>query len=116
MTLVFKISAIFFAAAIAYFSLQPAGNSIGPLHADKVQHFFAYGTLTFLTAFGWPKLRLPVVVVIAALFGIGIEIAQGLGGQGRMPSILDAIANGVGACLSAIIVRFIRKSRPFRSA
>lgn len=116
MKLLFRMAAILFGAAILYLSLQPAGNTVGPLHADKVQHFLAYGTLTFLIAFGWSKLRLPIVVIMAILFGIGIEIAQGLGGQGRMPSVLDAIANGVGASISAIIVGFIRKSPRFRSA
>jgi VanZ family protein len=116
MKLLFRMVAILFGCAILYLSLQPAGNTVGPLHADKVQHFLAYGALTFLTAFGWPKLRLTIVVIMAIVFGIGIEIAQGLGGQGRMPSVLDAVANGVGAAISALFVRFIRKSPRFRSA
>ena len=109
MRLFFKLLAVFFAAAILYLSLQPSNGMPGPLYADKVQHAVAYGSLTFLTALGWPKFRLFHVVIMATVFGIGIEIAQGLGAQGRMMSMYDAIANGVGASIAAFIVRIFRK-------
>ncbi|MGJ8558648.1 MAG: hypothetical protein ACSHX3_00285 [Litorimonas sp.] len=109
MRLFFKLSAALFAVAILYLSLQPAGGMTGPLYADKVQHALAYGSLTFLMAVGWPKLRLSVIVILATTFGIGIEIAQGLGGHGRMLSIYDAVANGVGASFAALIIGFFRK-------
>lgn len=109
MRLFFKLSAILFAAAILYLSLQPAGDMAGPPYADKVQHAIAYGSLTCLTAFGWPKLRLTAVVIMATAFGIGVEIAQGLGGQGRILSVFDALANSAGASVSALIIGFIRK-------
>ncbi|GHA88341.1 VanZ superfamily protein [Algimonas arctica] len=109
MRLFFKLSAVLFAAAILYLSLQPSSGMPGPLYADKVQHAVAYGSLTLFTALGWPKIRLVYVVIIAIAFGIGIEIAQGLGAQGRMMSVYDAIANGAGAGITAIIVRIFRK-------
>lgn len=109
MRLFFKLSAVLLAVAILVLSLQPAGDIPGPQHVDKVQHALAYGGLTFFTALGWPKLRLLGVVIMATVFGIGVEIAQGLGGQGRIPSVLDAVANCVGASVSAFIVRFFRQ-------
>lgn len=109
MKLFFKLSAILFAAAILFLSLQPAGDMVGPPYADKVQHAVAYGGLTLLTALGWPKLRLLAVVIMATTFGIGVEIAQGLGGQGRMFSVFDGMANGVGATIVGLIIGFSRK-------
>lgn len=105
----FKLLAVLFAVAILYLSLQPANGISGPLYADKVQHALAYAGLTVLTALGWPKTRLPGVVIMAIIFGAGVEIAQGLGGQGRMMSVYDAIANGAGASFAALIVGFFRK-------
>lgn len=109
MRLFFKLSAVLFAVAILILSLQPASNIPGPQHADKVSHALAYAALTCLTALGWPKLRLFRVVMMVTVFGIGVEIAQGLGGQGRMPSVLDALANFFGASVSALIMRFFRQ-------
>lgn len=109
MRLFFKLSATLFAVAILYLSLLPADGMAGPLYADKVQHVLAYGGLTVLTAFGWPKLRLLLIVIMATVFGIGIEIAQGLIAEGRMMSVYDAIANGVGASFAALIIGFFRK-------
>jgi VanZ family protein len=109
MRLFFKLLAVLAAAAIVYFSLQPASGVPGMLYADKVQHALAYGSLTALTALGWPKLRLPIIVIMATIFGIGVEVAQGMGGHGRMMSAYDAVANGVGASFAAIIIGFYRK-------
>lgn len=109
MRLLIQLATLLFAAGLAYVSLQPAGTMPGPAHIDKVQHALAYGVLSALIAMGWPKLRLFGVVMMATIFGIGIEIAQGLGGQGRMLSGLDALANAFGASLSAFIIHFFRK-------
>lgn len=106
---IFQLAAILMAGAILYLSLQPASGMTGPLYADKVQHLLAYGVLTTLMAMGWPKTRLIILVIIAILFGISIEIAQGMGGQGRMLSGYDAVANGFGAMIAALIVNRLRK-------
>ena len=116
MRLFFKLATLGFALAIAFFSLQPAGDYSGPVHADKVQHFLAYGALTAFAAMGWPRQKLILIVLVATIFGIGVEIAQGLGGQGRTPSVLDAIANGTGAGIAALITAYIRKLLAMRSA
>lgn len=106
---IFQLAAILMAGAILILSLQPASGMAGPLYADKVEHLLAYGVLTALIALGWPKIRLIIIIIMAILFGISIEIAQGLGGHGRMLSAYDAIANGVGAMIAALIVNRLRK-------
>lgn len=106
---VFQLAAILIAGAILVLSLQPASGMAGPLYADKVQHLLAYGVLTTFMAMGWPKIRLIILIIMAILFGISIEIAQGLGNQGRMLSAYDAVANGVGAMIAALIVDRVRK-------
>lgn len=109
MRLCFKLLAVLFAAAIFYLSFQPASGLPGPPYADKVQHALAYAILTILMALGWPKIRLPGIVCMAIIFGVGVEIAQGMGAQGRIVSVHDAIANGVGAGFAALVVRFFRQ-------
>lgn len=116
MTFLFKILTALLALAILYLSLQPATGFVGPAYADKVQHFLAYGGLAFLAAFGWPQRTLLVIVVWVVGFGVGIEIAQGLGGQGRTLSALDALANTLGATVSATSVFYMRKWRRARSS
>lgn len=108
MTLFFRFAALSLALAIAVLSLQPATGVASVPHADKVQHLLAYGGLTGLMGLGWPKAGLLRLVLIAALFGLGIELAQGLSGLGRTLSLLDALANLLGACLAATILRFWR--------
>lgn len=76
---------------------------------DKVQHFIAYGVLTGLVGLGWPKIRPFFLVFGAFFFGIGIEIAQGLGGYGRTASVLDALANLTGAAAAGLFFFILRK-------
>lgn len=106
---IFRLAAILMAGAILILSLQPASGMAGPLYADKVHHVLAYGILTAFMALGWPKIRLTIFIIVATLFGFSIEIAQGLGGQGRMLSGYDAIANGFGAMVAALVVKRLRK-------
>lgn len=63
---------------------------------DKVNHFIAYGLLTFLGCLAYGRRLLIVVGVIA--FGALVEVLQGLTGY-RFLSIADAIANALGAFL-----------------
>jgi len=67
-------------------------------NADKVGHFLAYGALGF-AAF-WARFVLFskqwTMVVALALYGVLLEILQGLGGV-RSPEVADAVANSLGA-------------------
>ncbi|GLQ20693.1 VanZ family protein [Algimonas porphyrae] len=98
---VFRILAVAVATVILVLSLQPFTGSLGVNHADKVQHLLAYGLLAGLMALGWPRCRPVWIVAIAALFGLGVELAQGVMSQGRTASGLDALANLIGALLAS---------------
>lgn len=67
-------------------------------NADKVGHFLAYAALGYV-AF-WARLALFskkwTVVAALALYGVLLEILQGMGGV-RSPEVADAIANALGA-------------------
>lgn len=112
----FRLSAVLLAVAILLFSLQPATDFQGTLHADKVQHFLAYGLLAFLIALGWPKIRLIFVILIAALFGIGVEVAQGLTHFGRSASLFDGLANLIGASAGVLFSSIVAKLSRRRSS
>lgn len=109
MTLFWKISALALAALIAGLSLQAPGDLQSLNHADKVQHFGAYALLCGAGCLGWPKVNVFWVAAGAALFGVGIELAQGMMSLGRTPSILDGVANLAGAISGAIAVKIFRQ-------
>ncbi|WP_298918030.1 hypothetical protein [uncultured Algimonas sp.] len=109
MTLAFRLLAFLCAAAIVFLSLEPAREVQTVLHADKVKHFAAYAVLCGLTGLGWPRLRLPLLIGLVALFGAGMEIAQALAGTGRTPSVLDALANLCGAACAGGMLHLLRR-------
>jgi hypothetical protein len=71
---------------------------------DKWRHFPAYGTLSYALAYAtenWALerwTRAVVVVVVVALYGIGIEVGQYMTPV-RFFSVADIIANTLGAVL-----------------
>ena len=107
-TTFFRIGAIALALAIVVLSLQPVTGTASIQHADKVQHLLAYGALAGLTGLGWPRLSIALAVAGSIAFGIGIEVAQGLGSAGRTASVADALANALGAGLAGLALRYIR--------
>jgi len=65
---------------------------------DKVAHFLAYAALAGAGAFShftFRGRRTPVILALA-VYGVLLEILQGLGGV-RSPELADAIANASGA-------------------
>lgn len=56
-----------------------------------------------MLALAWPRLRLRWLVILPALYGIGLEIAQALMPFGRTGSVWDALANLLGASVVVII-------------
>lgn len=85
--------------------------------SDKVAHFLCYGALG-ATAY-WAELRLfsrrRGAAAALVLYGIVLEVLQGLGGV-RDPEIADAIANAFGAASglagAAVLASLIRRMRP----
>jgi VanZ family protein len=115
MTLLFRLAAVLITVAIVHLSLGAPGDRPAPLHVDKVKHFVAYGSLAGAMMLGWARVPVWRIVLLAALFGVGMEIAQGLGGLGRTASVADGIANLVGAATGALSARFLLRKGVFPS-
>lgn len=83
---------------------------------DKVAHFLAYAALAVSAALARLTIsgrRMPVVVALA-LWGVALEIIQGLGGV-RVADSTDALANALGAfggASAATLGRLARAARP----
>jgi VanZ family protein len=76
--------------------LEPA-RYVPNLHLwDKLEHALAFGGMTFWFGGLVRRSRYPVVAVLMALFGGGIEIAQGAMRLGRDEDIMDFVADSVG--------------------
>ena len=104
------IIAALLALLIAYFSLVPPGETPAPQISDKIRHFGAYAMLAIPTAM-WLAPRRIVPAVVVAIWGIAMEIAQGLAGTGREASLIDALANTLGACAGVLLVWIIARRR-----
>ena len=89
--------------------VAPGETTFGPfglVGTDKYTHAFAYlclgGTLAFALAASreW-VLTIVLAVVVASLYGGGIEVVQGF--VGRDPSIFDWAADILGALIGALL-------------
>ena len=85
---------------ISWKSLAPAPDMAGVPHLDKLMHVLAYAVVAGLGVAG--GLRPRWAVALAAGWGLGIEVAQGLMAAGREASAADALANLVGAVIGAL--------------
>ena len=98
-----------YSAIIAYLSLTSGSNS-APLfpHADKVMHFLAYMGFALVCI---PQInslkRATCAFILIALFGGAMELLQSLTPD-RMPSILDMLANTLGAGAGAVGALWLR--------
>ncbi len=95
--------ALILAAIIIYLSVvNPSGVPAASV-SDKLKHFVAYAALAtpFCAYMGRRRIIYALILVIA--LGISMEIAQALAGTGRSPSVLDAVANALGAGTSGLI-------------
>ncbi|MFC7069540.1 VanZ family protein [Halobaculum lipolyticum] len=87
---------------------EPTGD-VAPPGTDLVVHAVGYAAVAFTMARALPpRLRrrdavgpLAGVIVVAAALGTGVELAQGVV-PGRDPSVLDAVANAVGAVVGTL--------------
>lgn len=95
--------------SIAYLSLSPKiGVDIGN---DKVGHLFAYGSLAFWTLLSFYKRSFsnsPTLILLVVMYGLLMELGQ-LFVPGRTFSLLDLLANTLGAVLGFILFRILRK-------
>lgn len=104
------LGAVVALAGVSWLSLSGTPTiPVGPKLDDKVNHFIAYATLAFLFA-GSQKRPVAYVLTAAVLviYGVGIEAAQGLMGQGREASFWDAVANCLGIAAGLLASRIMR--------
>tara|TARA_R110000796_G_scaffold77989_11_gene174294 strand:- start:685 stop:1113 length:429 start_codon:yes stop_codon:yes gene_type:complete len=107
-------AAIGLAALIAIYSLVPASETPAPYLSDKIQHIAAYAALAAPLSVAFGRGLRPAILAfgVAALFGIGLEIAQMLGDAGREGSLLDVAANLCGALIGLFIVWGLGRAWP----
>jgi len=104
------VIAVLLALGVAYLSLIPGGTVPAPDISDKLRHFGAYAMLAIPAAMWFGPGRL-VTVLVLAVYGAGLEVAQGLLSATREASLLDALANALGASAGYLLVWFIARTR-----
>jgi VanZ family protein len=95
-------------ALVVYLSLTPhppEALSLPFPNADKLEHGFAYASLSlwFCQIYLQARQRAAVVVALIAL-GITLEFLQGMGGY-RTFEVADMVANSIGALLGFLLAR-----------
>lgn len=104
--------AIFLTVFIGWGSLVSIGPAMpSKIHiSDKLIHALSY----FLLTFGWflcykresKKIKISVIIVLAVfIYGIIIEILQGIVTKNRQPEIYDAFANLIGIIIGAVVFK-----------
>lgn len=110
--------AIGWAAIIFFLSSQPGTDIPPPFpHMDKVLHALAFGVLGFLVLGGMrpgprghSRTQLVFAIAIAGVYGLLDEVHQRYV-PGRMPDVLDALADLVGAVLGVWLLHAITRRR-----
>lgn len=110
---------IVWALAVLVLSLMahPLKLPLPLLSWDKLQHASAYALLTFLAGYSWSRLwpgRQRVwgwAAGCAMLFGICMELLQGVMHNGRTSDPRDALANATGIFVAILLVRAWRSLR-----
>ena len=103
------ISAIGLMIAIAVLSLLPSGDLPPVDGSDKLKHFIAYGSLGGAMAIAAGPGRALRAFLITIGYGALMEVAQALAPTGREFSILDEVANMLGAGLGTGIAMALRR-------
>lgn len=93
-----------YALFIVWASLRPAGTGGAIPHMDKVLHLSVYALLSLALALAWPKLPKFWIFWSCLVFGLVLELGQGLMGSGRTASFWDAAANSLGAAIGLYAV------------
>lgn len=101
-----------YAIFLLVISLLPGGNLpsvpdwFSLFSPDKVAHFGAYGLFALLLSVTFSKGRIYRAILyavsIAAVYGIVMEILQGISGTGRHFDPVDMVANLLGAILGGL--------------
>jgi len=105
-TKLYRSLTVIWGLVISYFSLLPSDSMVITSLGDKAEHFIGYCALSIVASLGWKSRS--IVPLSCIIFGIAIEVAQGLEGS-RTPSIADAIANSLGVVAGLTLVIFLQR-------
>ena len=95
--------------AIAILSILPSGDLPPVEGSDKLKHFIAYGSLGGAMAIAAGPGRALRAFLITIGYGALMEVAQSLAPTGREFSVLDEVANMLGAGLGTGIALALRR-------
>lgn len=110
------LGAVLWAAFIYWLSSQPGDSdrfeALGRMGLDKVAHAVVFGILAALVAQALRDVgdiwSLVLAVVVASAFGVTDELHQRVT-PGRDPSVLDWVADTVGAIVAVLAVWYLRR-------
>jgi len=101
---------------IGVLSLLPGSELPSQTFNDKLNHFIAYGVLSFGAVVGRHRVPLLWVIALVIGYGLALEILQGLMPYERSASWLDALANTGGVLIGSIcglaFARYLPTSQP----
>ena len=103
------ILAIALMIAIAVLSLLPPADLPPVEGSDKLKHFLAYGSLGGAMAIAAGPGKALRAFLITIGYGALMEVAQALAPTGREFSILDEVANALGAGLGTAAALVLRR-------
>jgi len=91
-------------ATVAYLSLTPSPPEVDLLPYDKLRHGFTYACLMFWFGSVYLPAGHPWLAVSLIVFGIALEILQGMGGV-RHFEFFDMLANATGVLMGWLLCR-----------
>lgn len=100
----------FFAAALfaLFMALIPHPPQFPGEPSDKIQHMVAFGTLSVLGAFAYPRLPVLRLLIALSLFGALIEVAQAIPALHRDSDPLDWLADTIACVVVLFVVHWCR--------
>ncbi len=101
--------AVLFSILILGLCIMPSEKLPGEDVNDKLAHFVAFAGISFLWM--WVSENYLKVIVLSALFGLVIEVIQGLLPESfhRSYDLMDALADSVGVLIGAVLYYVIIK-------
>ena len=115
-TIIF-IGWVVFITLLSLFSFDEESiPSVAIPHLDKLVHFTFYFVFTVLACLSFREInpkKIPLgkllakIIVFAIIYGIVIEVLQGVATIDRDPDLLDVLANSSGALFGSFAVKYI---------
>ncbi|GGD33732.1 VanZ family protein [Flavobacterium orientale] len=112
---IFQVVFVLWIVTITLLSLVESENlpRIDVKNSDKLGHFVFYFLLTLFLFLALPKQRLNLgskllfSFLFSVIYGIIIEILQGVITVKRQPEILDVFANTFGSLVAIVVIYFL---------